>query len=142
MARIIQSGISEVEVCPRVTTAPDGEPYDLVVMSYDVVDADLSAEQIMELRRSHPDVPFLLISSSKHIYPKLLTSYSDKGMMNILARRHREWARPHDLVVTLQKLLRKDIFGLDKYFSQWGIEPVSMIVRNTADKRDVLARAH
>lgn len=142
MARIIQSGISEVEVCPRVSTTSDGEPYDLVVMSYDVVDADLTAEQIMELRRGHPEVPFLLISSSKHIYPKLLTGYTDKGMMNILARRHREWARPHDLVVTLQKLLRRDIFGLDKYFSQWGIEPVSMTVRNTADKRDVLARAH
>jgi len=143
MSRVIQSGISEVEICSRSSmTGSDGEPYDLVVMSYDVLDTEISPEHIMGVRREHPNVPFLLISSSKHIYPKLLTSFNDKGLMNVLAKRHREWARPHDLVVTLQKLLRRDIFGLDKYFSQWGIEPISMIVRSTADKRDVLARAH
>lgn len=143
LARVIQSGISDVEICSSTSITKDTETYDLVVMSYDVWDTEVSVKQIMGVRRAHPDVPFLLISSSKHIYPRLLTGFRDKGMMNVLARKlRREWAPPSDLVVTLQKLLRPDIFGLDKYFPRWGIEPISMIVRNTADKSDVLARAH
>jgi len=143
LARVIQSGISEVEVCSRTSIAKDPDPYDLVVMSCDLLDTELSAKQIMGVRRDHPDVPFLLISSSKHIYPRLITGFRDKGLMNILARKvRREWAPPSDLVVTLQKLLRPDIFGLDKYFPRWGMDPISMTVRSTADKSDVLARAH
>lgn len=143
LARVIQSGISEVEVCSRTSITKDADPYDVVVMSYDVLDTEVSAKQIMGVRRDHPEVPFLLISSSKHIYPRLVTGFGDRGMMNILARKiRREWAPPSDLVVTLQKLLRPDIFGLDKYFPRWGIEPISMTVRCSADKSDVLARAH
>jgi len=143
LTRVIQSGLSDVEICPRTSTAKDAEPYDLVVMSYDVLDTEVSARQIMGVRKDHPGIPFLLISSSKHIYPRLVTGFRDKGMMNILARKlRREWSPPSDLVVTLQKLLRRDIFGLDKYFPRWGMDPISMIVRSTADKSDVLARAH
>lgn len=143
MARAIQLGLSDVEVCPRTSSSKDGEPYDLVVMSYDFLDTEISAKQILSVRRAHPDVPFLLISSDKHIYPQLLTSCTDRGLMNVLARKHRrEWAPPNDLVVTLQKLLRQDIFGIDKYFPRWVADPVTMTVRSTTDKRDVLARAH
>jgi hypothetical protein len=142
MARMIQTGVGEVEVCPRMSATTDGDTYDAVVMSYDVVDVKVSAEQIMGVRREHPRVPFLLISSSKQIYPQLLTTFNDHGLMNILAKKHREGARPNDLVVTLQKLLRHDIFGLDKYFSRWGVEAISMTVRSTNDKGEVLARAH
>jgi hypothetical protein len=143
LARVIQSGISDVEVCSSTSMTKDAEQYDLVVMSYDVLDTEVSARQIMGVRKDHPEVPFLLISSSKHIYPRLVTGFRDKGMMNILARKlRREWAPPSDLVVTLQKLLRPDIFGLDKYFPNRGTEPIQMTVRCTADKSDVLSRAH
>ena len=143
MARAIQLGVPDVEVCPRTSATQDDETYDLVVMSYDFLDTELSAKQILSARRAHPTVPFLMISSDKHIYPQLLTSCSDRGLMNILARKHRrEWTPPNDLVVTLQKLLRRDIFGLEKYFPRSVGEPISMTVRSTTDKRDVIGRAH
>src|SRR5436190_8000647 len=60
LARVIQTGIANVEVCSRTSIAPDVGPYDLVVMSYDVLDTEVSAKQIMGVRRDHPEVPFLL----------------------------------------------------------------------------------
>jgi hypothetical protein len=141
MARAVQQGVSDIEVHPRTSSARDGEPYDLVVMSQEGGGSEMSAKQVLNVRQIHPEVPFLLVSSGKHLYRQLLAGSSDLGLMNVLARKQAGWALPIDFIVTLQKLTRPDIFGIDRYLPRGTVEPLEMIVRSTADKREALERA-
>jgi hypothetical protein len=43
-----------------------------------------------------------------------------------------------ELIVTCQKLYERDIFGLEKYISTWGVEIHEREVQSTADKRDAI----
>lgn len=141
MARAIQQGVSDVEVHPRTSSVQDGESYDLVVVSQEVGGAEASARQVLSVRQVHPEVPFLLVSSGKHLYRQLLVSGSDRGLMNVLARKQVGWALPSDFIVTLQKLTQPDIFGIERYLPRCAVEPLAMGVRSTADKREALERA-
>src|SRR5689334_892154 len=42
---------------------------------------------------------------------------------------------PEELIVTAEKLLRKDLFGLDKYLL-WGVTPYKIEIRDSRDKGD------
>src|SRR5262249_35160026 len=43
-----------------------------------------------------------------------------------------------EMVITVEKILRRDIFGMEKYLT-WGIQPVEEIVGDSARKNDHLA---
>jgi hypothetical protein len=60
------------------------------------------------------------------------------GLTNLLATNGELAAI--DFIVTLQKILRGDIFGIEKYFS-WGVEPLRIVVRRSTDKQMVLEQA-
>ena len=46
---------------------------------------------------------------------------------------------PDELIITAEKLLRKDVFGLQKYLL-WGVDPFRMRIEESARKREYLKR--
>jgi hypothetical protein len=77
------------------------------------------------------DAPrLLLISSTVRNYELLLFELEKHKLTNLLALDRA--VSPTELIVTTQKILRHDIFGLDKYFG-WGVEPTSIRIRSSHD---------
>jgi hypothetical protein len=60
------------------------------------------------------------------------------GLSNLLATNGELAAI--DFIVTLQKITRGDIFGIEKYFS-WGAEPQRIAVRRSTEKQAVIQQA-
>ena len=59
-----------------------------------------------------------------------------KFLRNIIAKND-EPLEPDELIVTAEKLLRQDLFGLQKYLL-WGIEPYCVTIRDSRLKQDYI----
>jgi CheY-like chemotaxis protein len=55
-------------------------------------------------------------------------------LRNMIAKND-EPLEPDELIITAEKLLRNDLFGLQKYLL-WGIEPYSVAIRDSRNKQD------
>ena len=78
------------------------------------------------------------MSSARDAYTDLFAEFDTNGVMNVLAKN--EEVNSSELIVTVQKLLRGDIFGLEKYFV-WGVPRVSWPLRSSSDKDWLLSQA-
>jgi hypothetical protein len=58
-------------------------------------------------------------------------------LRNIIAKND-EPLEPDELIITAEKLLRQDLFGLGKYLL-WGVEPYRIEIRDSRNKLDYLA---
>jgi hypothetical protein len=69
-----------------------------------------------------------------------------RGLMHLCAARPEQEASaarmvdPAELVVTCEKILRRDIFGLDKYLAGFGIERPSRIIKHAAERDELVAQ--
>ncbi len=112
---------------------PEGR-YDLLAVNYDSL-SPAERESLVEMASRWAPRPRLLLLANGNVrndLPKLFAS----GMLTNLMAKNDEFA-PQDLIVTVQKILRSDIFGLEKYFS-WGIEPLTFEIRFASGKAEVL----
>ncbi|HUH04680.1 MAG TPA: hypothetical protein VML75_21940 [Kofleriaceae bacterium] len=80
----------------------------------------------------------LLLHAAARDYRMLFQELQQHGLANLLA--HDREISPRELIVTLQKILRHDIFGLDKYFG-WGVESFGQRIRSSRDTRDAVDEA-
>lgn len=76
----------------------------------------------------------LLVSGSTETYLPLLRRMP--SIRNLVARNDGP-LEPEELIVTAGKLMRKDIFGIDKYL-MWGIEPYTIELREARKKPEYL----
>lgn len=58
-------------------------------------------------------------------------------LRNLIAK-NEEALEPDELIITAQKLLRQDLFGLDKYLL-WGVEPYCVTIRDSRLKQDYIS---
>ena len=69
-----------------------------------------------------------------------------RGLMHLCAARPEQEASaarvvdPAELVVTCEKILRRDIFGLDKYLAGFGIERPSRVIMHAAERDGLVAQ--
>jgi anti-sigma regulatory factor (Ser/Thr protein kinase) len=107
------------------------------------VDEPAPARVAIDWIRAHrPDVPVLLLSVSpdKRALFDLLAAH---GLNNLVAKHGAIRAafpvlNEHELLVTTQKLLTADIFGIDKYISGWGIRQHRHVMTNSGQKYAIL----
>lgn len=111
-----------------------------------IIDADGTVEEIRwllgELYVNHRDTICLIISHD-HQNPLLRELLTTQNLNNVIAKHGgvtttSELIDETELIVTCQKLFRKDIFGLDKYLSTWGIKVNEHEIGGTEDKRAVI----
>ncbi len=97
---------------------------------------------LQELYHQHKDVICLIISPNKEL-PFLQELLRKQNLNNLIAK-HGAMAAISDLIdereliVTCNKLLTQDIFGIEKYLSTWGIKIHEFRISDTKEKRDAL----
>jgi CheY-like chemotaxis protein len=111
----------------------EAEPYDLLMVNLDPPLRDdprwLDAFDALDAR--WPGMPLVLHTTSPtEDYLPLMAKR--RFLRNMIAKRD-DPLEPDELIVTAEKLLRKDIFGLQKYL-MWGIEPYVLHIRESPSK--------
>jgi hypothetical protein len=110
-----------------------------------VLDADEEPQEIRwllgELRDSHPDVIPLLVAHEHNSF--ILDLLAQEQLNNLIARHGgisavSDIIDENELIVTCQKLMNSDIFGLEKYLPTWGIKMHTHEVNGTDDKQTAI----
>jgi hypothetical protein len=111
-----------------------------------LIDADERGDEIrwllQQLRQEHPDVSPLLLSHNQDA--ALIMDLLREEQLNNLIARHGGLFSTSDLVdegeliVTCSKLIRRDIFGLDKYLATWAVRVHEREIRSTDDKQQAM----
>lgn len=112
---IVRSVEPSAESVARLDDARAISDYDLVVVNYDGLQGRERQRLFEAIDQHGADGPRLLIVSSAATEAESLFHELEQHQLTNLLALDREVSET-DLLVTTQKLLRRDIFGLDKYF--------------------------
>ena len=136
LTRILRTIVAEVETREDldVTNPRALEAFDVVVFNFDaVIDGNITRTDDLVWLAQRQRLLLVCSELSKH---ELLQRFAGLSLTNILAKNSR--VDPEDMIVTLQKLMRRDIFGIEKYFI-WGVTAPSLRVRGSQDRARALA---
>ncbi len=141
LSRIARSVVTTVDATGEVGAALDPAAYDLVIINRDGFSPeerrsllDTFKESRAGQRAPHP----LLVSSAKEGYQQLFEECEGYGLTNLLAKN--EEVDAVELIVTIQKILQNDIFGLQKYFP-WGVPIRSLTINSSSERREIIRQA-
>lgn len=111
-----------------------------------ILDADGPDEAILSmidrLYTQHGNTICLMLSQDTNS-PFVRDLLENKPLNNLVAKHGgisaaQERIDETELIVTCQKLFARDIFGLEKYISTWGVQIQEHVVRGTTDKRNAI----
>lgn len=136
ISRIIHTVVPTAQAVARLDESLPLPTDGLIVANYDGLDAAERA-QLFAVATDH-GTRLLLLHSAARDYKTLFHELEQHGLTNLLA--HDREVSPRELIVTLQKILRHDIFGLDKYFG-WGVEPFARRLQCSGETRDAVDEA-
>ena len=108
--------------------------YSLFIVDYATLRPS-ATKFIEELSTMGPDRPLVLLLSANPDKEALIHLLSTDLFTNLLAKNVDVSGR--ELLVTVQKLLRNDLFGFEKYLS-WGVHPQNRTIRSSQDKAPLL----
>jgi len=122
----------------EVITAMDGGGWDLMMLSYDppLRDDPRWTERLGVFEERWPRTK-LVLHSTAPTEDNLPLMATRPFLRNLIAKND-EPLEPDELIITAEKLLRHDLFGLGKYLL-WGVEPVRIEIRDSRKKLDYLA---
>ncbi|HSI05243.1 MAG: hypothetical protein ACAI38_03275 [Myxococcota bacterium] len=101
----------------------------LVVMDYDAV-RDTAREVLQHLSLQPSPPPVLVVTSSNH-KADLIELFGHAALTNLVAKNAD--FNLNELIITAQKVIRNDIFGLDKYLS-WGVQAYQYNITSSAGR--------
>jgi len=123
----------EEELAKRI----EANGYDLMMVNFDppLRDSGRWAEIFDTVGDRFPRTKLVLHAlAPTEDYLGLMASRS--YLRNLIAKND-EPLEPDELITTAEKILRNDLFGLQKYML-WGVEPLSIEIRRSADKKNYL----
>src|SRR5688572_13678122 len=109
MARIVRTVTPHARQADHLNGGE--QQVELIVANYDAVTEADKARLFAAARPGAAGPRVLLVSSPSHDHRALFEELQQHGLTNLLAADGEVPAR--DFIVTVQKLLRRDIFGLD-----------------------------
>jgi hypothetical protein len=118
----------DVQVYPAASAIPIDAPCDLLVVDHRALDA--STGGVLSERFPPSRCRRLVTCSGRMDRAVLAELLAVHGLTNLLADGDVE---DEHLLVTVQKILRRDVFGLEKYFP-WGAESASFTLRSSAER--------
>jgi hypothetical protein len=137
LERILKSVVGTVEAREILETPPNDGDFDLVALSYDSLPSGNKTELLSSLCNRSYSVLVLFSGDmwgSEH--RELLQNHR---LTNFLAKNEGK-VGGDDLLVTINKILSRDIFGLGKYFP-WGSGAVVLETNRSEEKDEIVARA-
>jgi hypothetical protein len=140
LERVFRTVTPAVYSCESLGSTTELPPCELIAVNYEHLEPGQD-EWLHRLNAagdaaSRPHV--LVFCGDQRRYQQLFTAFARYGLTHLLAKDQKVDAV--DLIVTTQKIARGDIFGIEKYFT-WGVESVSLPVRDSSQKRDIVAAA-
>ena len=128
---------SAVDIDELQALLDDADGWDLVMASFDPPLRDDPAwiERLQSFETHWPRTKMVLHSTAPtEDYLPLLASRP--FLRNIIAKND-DPLEPDELIITAEKLLRQDLFGLQKYLL-WGVEPYRVEIRDSRLKQDYI----
>jgi hypothetical protein len=111
------------------------DDYDLFIVSdYETLSEEAREHILDKFAVGTPRARLLLICGGNY-KGELATLFSRHSLTNLLAKNTE--VNASELIVTVQKILRRDVFGLEKYFS-WGVDCSSARIQSSMDKGALL----
>lgn len=135
LARLLGGSIGDVAVSDSMSGIGDWSRHAMVVVHYDAL-TPAEQTELMASQRSLAHPPTLLLLSEHEAERDLAKLFGARILTNMLVINETGFEIA-DLLVTVQKIRRGEIFGLEKYFA-WGMEPRSICVRSSVEKACVL----
>jgi hypothetical protein len=113
----------------------DGDRWDLMMINYDppLRDDPRWAARFDALEQPGSK---LVLHSTAPTEDYLPLMASRRFLRNIIAKND-DPLEPDELIITAEKLLRGDLFGLQKYLL-WGVEPYCVTIRDSREKQDYI----
>lgn len=136
LAQLLRSAMCEVTVLNPAELIDDGHKCDLLVIDADfMVQAgpERSNHLLTVMRKSLTKV---LVLNEGSLDKKIPGLFRDQGVTNLLAQN--ETIDTVDAVITVNKLLTRDIFGLKKYLP-WGMRVVERTIYTSSRVPQVLS---
>jgi hypothetical protein len=134
-----QSEVVLADTEAEVFASADGDPFHLYMVNFDpptAIDERFGAF-FDQLAQKQPQARVVLHATGRtEDYLPLMQSR--RHVRNLIAKDD-EPLDPDELIVTAGKLLRHDLFGLDKYL-MWGIEPYEIEIADSREKADYVRR--
>jgi hypothetical protein len=113
-------------------------PYDLLMASYDEVRAEPAILDWMSaFHREHPGARLVLHTTEPT--EEYLSVLKERRHIRNLIAKNSDPLEPDELIVTAEKLLRQDLFGLQKYL-RWGVEPLTLTIAESRRKPEYVAQ--
>ena len=137
LGQVLKVVFSDLTMREDADAVRRAEGHDMVLIDFDGLSRRERAEAVEALTASRREVPFVVLSSSRG-RDEHAEIFASRGITNLVAKNLDRDV--HELVVTIQKLLRGDIFGVEKYFS-WGADARVVRVSRSGQRGDVLAAA-
>jgi hypothetical protein len=138
ITRIVQTVAPGTAQLLTLNDDRDLRDLELIVAHFDSLDDDERGRLLAAIERAGDAAPTLLVVSSATQNYQLFLDLEPHGISNILATDSDHAAA--ELIITMQKILRRDIFGVDKYFG-WGVQPFGATLRASRDVEPAVDRA-
>jgi hypothetical protein len=131
------SAVSLIASPADIAPALDRTPYDLLMLNLDSLMSHDAAwlDSLSALDARAPATPLVLhtITSSEEYLPLMV---GRRFLRNMIAKRG-DPLEPDELIITAEKLLRQDLFGLQKYLL-WGVEPYCVRICDSTRKHSYI----
>lgn len=133
---------SEVELAddePDMIKKTEERSYDLLMVNFDppIAGDPKWAKFFDKLHASSPQTCLVMHATART--ENYLPLMAERRYVRNLIAKNDEPLDPDELIVTSSKMLRRDIFGLDKYL-MWGVEPYRLEITESRFKMDYVHR--
>jgi hypothetical protein len=137
LAQVLRPVGAEITVREALGTLPQDGEFALVAVNYDGLTSEEREALIAHFSGPSRSTRLLLLSEGQ-CRTDFALLFGSHAMTNLLAKS--DEVDPQELIVTVEKILRGDIFGIEKYFV-WGIQPVRMRLTRSTQKAECLRTA-
>ena len=135
IARVLRAVVGPTDIRDSFSQVERHSEWDVAVINYDQL-SQLERERVFTRFGSLHAKGALLLFAGPTSKEELVSLFGRHHAKKLLARS--SGVSIEDLLVTVQKTRRNDIFGIDKYLG-WGAVASEIVVRSTAHKDQVLS---
>ncbi len=140
--RALSATSSEVDSATNVDDVAkllEANSYDLIMACHDQECRERTGLMALfdKEKEKNPEAIFVLhATESTEDYMPLL---QERGYLRNLIAKNEDPIEPEELIVTAEKLLRNDIFGIKKYL-RWGVEPLTITLKESLKKGEYVTQ--
>lgn len=137
IGRVARTAVDRVEICtsPEEAVEDRRDDFELMLVNYNAL-SSRQLDRIFETYHHQIANNRLLLYGTEFDRDELARFLETFGLTNLLARNGQ--VDSDELLTTLQKILRSDIFGIEKYFP-WGAQTESRVLASSVEIDDVVA---